>query len=98
MVDETNTKDKSNWAIGGGTLLGLGVGMVFIKHSALAFVGCLIAGIGFNTIQLRDSPLNWIAGFINTNGPTFGPFSFLRQDKLLHIFPHRFELFRNRSW
>ncbi|MBR9872869.1 hypothetical protein L3V31_00685 [Vibrio sp. J1-1] len=50
MDNETNPKDKSNWAIGGGTLLGLGVGMVFIQHSALAFVGCLIAGIGLGLI------------------------------------------------
>ncbi|MDV6249735.1 hypothetical protein [Vibrio sp. EA2] len=50
MNNQANPKDKSNWAIGGGTLLGLGVGMVFIQHSALAFVGCLIAGIGMGLI------------------------------------------------
>ncbi len=50
MVIETNTKDKSNWAIGGGTLLGLGVGMIFVQHSALAFVGSLISGIGIGLI------------------------------------------------
>lgn len=46
----SETKDKSNWAIGGGTLLGLGVGMIFLQHSALAFVGSLIAGIGIGLI------------------------------------------------
>ena len=50
MVNETNTKDKSNWAIGGGTLLGLGVGMIFLQHSVLAFVGALISGIGIGLI------------------------------------------------
>jgi len=50
MVNETNTNDKSNWAIGGGTLLGLGVGMIFLQHSVLAFVGSLISGIGIGLI------------------------------------------------
>ncbi len=50
MDNKTSTNDKSNWAIGGGTLLGLGVGMVFVQHSALAFVGSLISGIGIGLI------------------------------------------------
>ncbi len=50
MTNQTSEKNKSNWAIGGGTLLGLGMGMIFVQHSALAFVGCLIAGIGIGLI------------------------------------------------
>jgi hypothetical protein len=48
IVMENNDKqdDKSTWAIGGGLLIGLGVGFFFLKASALAFVGCLIAGLG----------------------------------------------------
>jgi hypothetical protein len=38
--------DKSTWAIGGGLLLGLGVGFFFLRESALAFVGSMIAGLG----------------------------------------------------
>ena len=38
--------DKSTWAIGGGVLLGLGVGLFFLHLSALFFVGSLIAGLG----------------------------------------------------
>jgi len=38
--------DKSTWAIGGGLLLGLGIGFFFLRASALAFVGCMIAGLG----------------------------------------------------
>jgi hypothetical protein len=38
--------DKSTWAIGGGLLLGLGVGFFFLKESALAFVGSMLAGLG----------------------------------------------------
>lgn len=38
------------WAVGGGTLLGLGVGLNFLPYSALAFVGVLIAGIGLGLL------------------------------------------------
>lgn len=46
---ENKKDDKSNWAIGGGVLLGLGVGFFFLPN-ALAFVGSLIAGLGFGLI------------------------------------------------
>ena len=45
MVDD-GLPDKSTWAIGGGLLLGLGVGFFFLQHSALFFVGCILAGLG----------------------------------------------------
>jgi hypothetical protein len=38
--------DRSTWAIGGGLLIGLGVGFFFLQHSALAFVGCTLSGMG----------------------------------------------------
>ncbi|WP_428774407.1 hypothetical protein [Vibrio sp.] len=50
MSDNNQASDKSSWAIGGGTLLGLGVGLILLKFSALAFVGSLIAGIGLGLI------------------------------------------------
>ncbi len=37
---------KDSWAIGGGTVLGLGIGFFFLQQSALYFVGCLLAGVG----------------------------------------------------
>jgi hypothetical protein len=43
--------DKSTWAIGGGLLLGLGVGFFFLKASALAFVGSMVAGLGLGLIM-----------------------------------------------
>lgn len=46
MGDESGKSDKSAWAIGGGVLLGLGIGFFFLQQSALAFTGCLIAGLG----------------------------------------------------
>lgn len=39
-------QDKSTWAIGGGTILGLGIGFFYLETSALIFVGCLFAGLG----------------------------------------------------
>ena len=44
------TKDISSWAIGGGILIGLGVGLVVLKTSALAFVGSLIGGLGLGLV------------------------------------------------
>jgi hypothetical protein len=43
-------EDKSTWAIGGGLLLGLGIGLFFLKISALAFVGSIIAGLGLGLV------------------------------------------------
>ena len=38
--------DKSSWAIGGTTLIGTGVGLIFLKTSALIFVASILIGIG----------------------------------------------------
>jgi len=38
--------DKSSWAIGGTTLIGLGVGFIFLKTSVLFFVASILIGIG----------------------------------------------------
>ena len=50
MVQSGKIEDKSTWAIGGGLLLGLGVGFFFLQTSALAFVGCILAGLGLGLI------------------------------------------------
>lgn len=42
--------DRSTWAIGGGLLLGLGVGLFFLQQSALIFVGCMLAGLGLGLL------------------------------------------------
>ena len=39
-------EDRSSWAIGGTTLIGLGVGFIFIQTSALMFISSLLIGIG----------------------------------------------------
>jgi len=46
MENKQKHEDKSTWAIGGGLLMGLGVGFFFLHLSALAFVGCILAGLG----------------------------------------------------
>ena len=46
MSGENELLDKSTWAVGGGTLLGLGIGFFFLQQSVFAFVGCLLGGIG----------------------------------------------------
>ena len=38
--------DRSSWVIGGATLIGVGVGLIFLKTSALLFVASILIGIG----------------------------------------------------
>ncbi len=46
-MDKTNKKeDKSTWAVGGGVLMGIGAGFFFLKESPLAFVACILLGLG----------------------------------------------------
>jgi Na+/melibiose symporter-like transporter len=46
MDKTTKNDDKSTWAIGGGVLMGIGAGFFFLKESPLAFVACILLGIG----------------------------------------------------
>jgi hypothetical protein len=46
MENKRTNEDKSSWAIGGTTMIGLGVGLIFLKTSVLIFVASLIIGIG----------------------------------------------------
>jgi F0F1-type ATP synthase assembly protein I len=43
---ETKKDDKSSWAIGGTTLIGIGVGFIFIQTSPMLFVASILIGIG----------------------------------------------------
>lgn len=47
-----NTKqtDKSLWTIGGTTILGLGIGFIFLKSSPLIFVACIFIGLGLGLV------------------------------------------------
>ena len=48
MADKKD--DKSNWAIGGGLLMGIGVGFFFLQQSPLAFVGSMLVGLGVGLV------------------------------------------------
>ena len=41
-----NSRPRGSWIIGGTTLIGLGVGLVLLKTSALWFVAALVIGLG----------------------------------------------------
>ena len=38
--------DRSSWVIGGTTVIGVGVGLIFLQTSALLFVASILIGIG----------------------------------------------------
>ena len=42
--------DKSPWVIGGTTLIGIGVGFIFLKTSPLFLVASILIGIGMGLV------------------------------------------------
>ena len=50
MEKKDRKDDKTTWAIGGGVMIGLGVGFFFLPSHTLAFVGCILAGLGLGLI------------------------------------------------
>jgi len=50
-MDKTNKKDdKNTWAIGGGVLMGIGAGFFFLEEFPLAFVACILLGLGLGLV------------------------------------------------
>jgi cyanate permease len=50
-MNKMNKKnDKSTWVIGGTTLMGVGVGLIFLQESALFFVASILIGIGLGLV------------------------------------------------
>ena len=49
-MNKKEGKDISDWAVGGGVLLGLGVGFFLLQYSALYFVGSILVGLGLGLI------------------------------------------------
>ncbi len=47
---KTKKEEKSNWAIGGTTMIGLGFGLIYLQTSALIFVASIIMGVGLGLI------------------------------------------------
>lgn len=50
--------DRSTWVIGGTTLIGFGVGLIFLKTSALLFVASISIGIGAGLVIAPLVPRN----------------------------------------
>jgi cyanate permease len=50
--------DRSSWVIGGTTMIGVGVGLIFLKTSVLIFVASILIGIGSGLV---------IAPFVSRN-------------------------------
>ena len=46
MNEKNKKEDRSTWVIGGTTLIGIGVGFIFLKTSVLLFVASILIGIG----------------------------------------------------
>lgn len=47
----TNKKeDRSTWIIGGTTLIGIGVGFIFLQNSPLLFVASIMIGLGLGLV------------------------------------------------
>jgi hypothetical protein len=42
--------DKSSWAIGGMTIIGTGVGFIFLQTAPLVFVACILIGVGLGLV------------------------------------------------
>jgi len=44
-------KTENSWVVGGGVMVGLGAGFIVLPlYGGLAFVGCLIGGLGLGLI------------------------------------------------
>ena len=41
-----SSSDRSTWVIGGTTLIGVGVGLIFLSSSTLFFIASVLIGIG----------------------------------------------------
>ena len=46
MAANENRFDRGAWAIGGTTMIGLGIGFIFIRSNIFIFLASLLSGIG----------------------------------------------------
>ena len=47
---ENKKDDKSSWAIGGMTMIGVGVGLIFVQTSPLFMAASIMIGIGLGLV------------------------------------------------
>jgi hypothetical protein len=45
-----SSSDRSAWVIGGTTLIGVGVGLIFLSSSTLFFIASVLIGIGLGLV------------------------------------------------
>jgi hypothetical protein len=50
--------DRSTWVIGGTTMVGIGVGLIFLQTSTLVFVASVLIGVGAGLIITPLIPRN----------------------------------------
>jgi F0F1-type ATP synthase assembly protein I len=50
IIMENKITDKSSWAIGGMTLIGVGVGLIFVQTSPIMMAACTIIGVGLGLV------------------------------------------------
>ena len=48
--DKNRNEEKSSWAIGGTTMIGVGVGLIYLQTSVLIFVASIIISVGAGLI------------------------------------------------
>jgi hypothetical protein len=46
MAERDKTFDRRSWAIGGTTMIGLGIGFIFVRSNVFIFLASLLSGIG----------------------------------------------------
>jgi len=49
-------EDRSTWAIGGTTIIGIGVGFIFLQSSPLLFVASILIGLGVGLVIVPFIP------------------------------------------
>ncbi len=50
LKEQNRRKDRSSWVIGGTTMIGLGVGFIFLQASVLLFMASIVIGIGLGLV------------------------------------------------
>ena len=50
MTEKGKLVDRSAWAIGGMTMIGLGIGFIFLPTNIFIFLACLLSGMGLGLV------------------------------------------------
>lgn len=50
MTEKRKATDRAGLAIGGTTIMGLGVGFIFLQASVLVFIASLLIGVGLGLL------------------------------------------------